>query len=112
MRHQSKSKRRQSAMPGEQALPRIIIEKEEPWLRVQENVNRALADALEVRLSSLPGGAKGEQAKKLRPSLEQHLASIRNRMWEMTKPNLRVNGFNYEDFVESECRKAGRSHSS
>lgn len=99
-------------MPGEQALPRIIIEKEEPWLRVQENVNRALADALEVRLSSLPGGAKGEQAKKLRPSLEQHLASIRNRMWEMTKPNLRVNGFNYEDFVESECRKAGRSHSS
>ncbi|EJT49945.1 hypothetical protein A1Q1_00958 [Trichosporon asahii var. asahii CBS 2479] len=101
MRHQSKSKRRQSAMPGEQALPRIIIEKEEPWLRVQENVNRALADALEVRLSSLPGGAKGEQAKKLRPSLEQHLESVRRRMWEMTKPNLRVNGFNYEDFVET-----------
>lgn len=102
MRQQSKSKRRQSAMPGEQALPRIIIEKEEPWLRVQENVNRALAEALEARLAALPGGAQGEQAKKLRPALEQHLASVRQRMWEMTKPNLRVNGFNYEDFVESE----------
>ena len=106
MRQQSKSKRRQSAMPGEQALPRIIIEKEEPWLRVQENVNRALADALEVRLAALPGGAKGGQAKKLRPALEQHLTSVRQRMWEMTKPNLRVNGFNYEDFVESEYCQA------
>lgn len=103
MRQQSKSKRRQSTMPGEQALPRITIEKEEPWLRVQENVNQALADAIEVRLASLPGGAQGEQATKLRPALEQHLASVRQRMWEMTKPNLRVNGFNYEDFVESEC---------
>lgn len=102
MRHQSKSKRKQSTIAGEQQLPRIIIEKEEPWLRVQENVNRALAEALEAKLSTLPGGSRGEQAKKLRPLLEKNLAGVRERMWEMTKPNLRVNGFNYEDFVESE----------
>lgn len=90
-------------MAGEPPLPRIIVEREEPWLRVQANVDRALGDALEARLAALPGGSRGEQAKKLRPTLETHLAAIRQRMWDMTKPNLRVNGFNYEDFVESEC---------
>lgn len=103
MRQQSR--KRQSAIPGEQQLPRIIVEKEDAWLRVQGNLNRALDDALESRLSSLPGGSRGEQAKKLRPVLEQQMNAVRQRMWEMTKPNLRVNGFNYEDFVESEGPK-------
>ncbi|RSH78215.1 uncharacterized protein EHS24_002676 [Apiotrichum porosum] len=82
-------------------LPRIIVEREADWIRVQGNSDAALQSALEARLSALPGGSKGDAARRVRPALEERLKALQARMWEMAKPNLRVNGFNYEDFVET-----------
>lgn len=89
-------------------LSRIIVEREADWIRVQGNSDAALQSALEARLSALPGGSKGDAARRVRPALEERLKALQARMWEMAKPNLRVNGFNYEDFVESESTQ-GRS---
>lgn len=83
-------------------VPRVTVENESDWLRVQGNVDAALNAALETRLAALPGGPRGDAAKRVRPALEERMKALRERMWEMAKPNLRVNGFNYEDFVESE----------
>lgn len=82
-------------------LPRVTVERETSWLRVQANADAALSQALEARLSTLPGGSRGKTAARVRPALEAQLDAVRQRMWELSKPNLRVNGFNYEDYVES-----------
>lgn len=91
-------------------IERVTVEQEADWLRVQTNANAALSASLEARLATLQGGKNGEMAKRLRPVLEERLKVVQERMWEMTKPNLRVNGFNYEDFVESEygATRSGR----
>lgn len=96
-------------------LSRVTVEREADWLRVQANTDAALTSAVEARLAALPGGVRGEAARRIRPKLEEQVelvgvrsaslcspAQVRTRMWKLTKPNLRVNGFNYEDFVESE----------
>jgi hypothetical protein len=81
-------------------IPRITVERQADWLRVQENANAALSQSLEDRLRTLPP----DEAQRLRPKLEAELNAVREQMWEMAKPNLRVNGFNYEEYVESELR--------
>ncbi|CAK9783291.1 hypothetical protein CC85DRAFT_282035 [Cutaneotrichosporon oleaginosum] len=84
-------------MQEQDQVPRITVERQVEWLRVQENANAALSQSLEDRLSTLPP----IEARRLRPKLEAELNAIRDRMWEMAKPNLRVNGFNYEEYVET-----------
>ncbi|BEJ13543.1 hypothetical protein CspHIS471_0307170 [Cutaneotrichosporon sp. HIS471] len=84
-------------MQEQDQIPRVTVERQVDWLRVQENVNASLKQSLEDRLRTLPP----DQARRLRPKLEVELNAIRDRMWEMTKPNLRVNGFNYEEYVET-----------
>ncbi|KAL1412381.1 hypothetical protein Q8F55_000126 [Vanrija albida] len=88
-------------MAEDPPLSRVTVEREADWLRVQGNTDAALTAALEARLAALPGGARGDTARRLRPKLEEQLELVRERMWKLTKPNLRVNGFNYEDFVET-----------
>lgn len=85
-------------------VPRITVERQVDWHRVQENANAALTQSLEDRLRTLPA----DEAQRLRPKLEAELDAIRQRMWDMAKPNLRVNGFNYEEYVESKLRHGTR----
>lgn len=85
-------------MQQEELTPRITVEREVDWLRVKDKVNKELTQSLEDRIRTLPPDAQA----RLRPQLEKEMEAIRERMWEMTKPNLRVNGFNYEEYVESE----------
>lgn len=84
-------------MQEQDLVPRITVERQVDWLRVQDHVNVELTQSLEERLRTLPPDAQA----RLRPLLEKELEAVRERMWEMAKYNLRVNGFNYEEFVES-----------
>lgn len=88
----------------EEVTPRITVERQVDWLRVQDNVNAALTQSLEDRLRTLPPDSQA----RLRPKLEKELTAVQERMWDMTKYNLRVNGFNYEEYVESTSKGARR----
>ncbi|ORY33421.1 hypothetical protein BCR39DRAFT_519931 [Naematelia encephala] len=82
-------------------LSRIAVESQSDWLRVQENIKRGLEQAMEARLGALPGGKDGEAAKRVRKEVEGRLEKIREEMFRLSVPNLRVNGHNYEDFVDA-----------
>ncbi|EIW71987.1 hypothetical protein TREMEDRAFT_25441 [Tremella mesenterica DSM 1558] len=65
---------------------------------------------MEVRLASLPGGRDGEAAKRVRNEVEGRIAkvflfcsdkTIQEETFRLARANLRVNGHNYEDFVEA-----------
>ncbi|GMK56557.1 hypothetical protein CspeluHIS016_0303970 [Cutaneotrichosporon spelunceum] len=84
-------------MQEQDLLPRVTVERQVDWLRVQDNANAALAQSLQDRLRTL----SPDEARRLLPKLQAELNVIRDRMWEMTKSNLRVNGFNYEEYVET-----------
>ncbi|UOH83486.1 hypothetical protein LQV05_006216 [Cryptococcus neoformans] len=49
----------------------------------------------------MPGGKDGDAARTMRRELKARLAQIQDRMFEMSKYNLQVNGQNYEDFVQA-----------
>ncbi|KAL7418523.1 hypothetical protein Q5752_006981 [Cryptotrichosporon argae] len=80
---------------------RLQVEAEADWVRVQGNASAALRASLESRLSLLPGGKEGEAALRLRPELEARVKELEATMWVAAKPNLIVNGFPYEDYVEA-----------
>ncbi|WRT70181.1 uncharacterized protein IL334_007175 [Kwoniella shivajii] len=85
----------------EPSLSRLIIDREPEWLRVKDNVSSALMAAMETRLATIPGGKDGDASKVIRKELEGRLGKIRERMFEMSRYNLQVNGQNYEDYVEA-----------
>ncbi|RXK36536.1 hypothetical protein M231_06195 [Tremella mesenterica] len=82
-------------------MSRIVVENEADWLRVREGVCRAMNQVMEVRLASLPGGRDGEAAKRVRNEVEGRIAKIQEETFRLARANLRVNGHNYEDFVEA-----------
>jgi len=83
-------------------LPRrITIDNEPEWLRIKDNVIKGMNASMETRLATLPGGTRGEAAKTLRKEVEARLSKIQEEMFKMVNPNLRVNGHNYEDFVDA-----------
>ncbi|WWC64534.1 uncharacterized protein I303_107144 [Kwoniella dejecticola CBS 10117] len=86
---------------NEPTLSRLIIDREPEWLRVKDNVSLALMGAMETRLATMSGGKDGEAAKAMRNELEGRIGRIRDKMFEMSKYNLQVNGQKYEDFVEA-----------
>ncbi|KAL0245653.1 hypothetical protein I308_104787 [Cryptococcus tetragattii IND107] len=86
---------------AELPLSRIVIDSEPDWLRVKKNVSDAMMEVMETRLASMPGGKDGDAARTMRRELEARLVQIQERMFEMSKYNLQVNGQNYEDFVQA-----------
>ncbi|WVO21229.1 uncharacterized protein IAS62_002536 [Cryptococcus decagattii] len=86
---------------AEVPLSRIVIDSEPDWLRVKKNVSDAMMEVMETRLATMPGGKDGDAARTMRRELEARLIQIQERMFEMSKYNLQVNGQNYEDFVQA-----------
>ncbi|OWT37459.1 hypothetical protein J008_04946 [Cryptococcus neoformans] len=86
---------------AELPLSRIVIDSEPDWLRVKKNVSDAMMEVMETRLATMPGGKDGDAARTMRRELKARLAQIQDRMFEMSKYNLQVNGQNYEDFVQA-----------
>lgn len=95
-------------------ISRIVLESEGGWNRIKGNVDQALGSAMEMRLASLPGGKDGEMSRRVRKEVEVRIAKvnfcrafrspsswkIREDMWEKTTHNLRINGHDYEDFIQ------------
>jgi hypothetical protein len=81
-------------------ISRVIVDQKEDWDRVRGNADATLTACVEARLATLPGGATGEVARRVRPLLEKRVEAVRAQMWEIIKPNLSVNGMDYEVFAE------------
>ncbi|KAG8767284.1 hypothetical protein FRC19_001798 [Serendipita sp. 401] len=75
-----------------QEMARVSVPTVESWNKAKENVTRAIQSALTDAL-------KGSDAAK-RAILEKELMEWRDRMFALAAPNLRVNGQNFEDYVE------------
>lgn len=103
-------------------ISRITVEQETDWLRVQDNFVKGLQASMEARLSSLPEGKDGPAAKAVRKELEYRLKMVRlqscsppgltkqvtEETFRLAKPNLRVNGQDYEKYVECQSYPAER----
>ncbi|WVF72952.1 hypothetical protein IAT40_007770 [Kwoniella sp. CBS 6097] len=85
----------------EPALSRIIIDREDDWLRVKDNVSTSIMGIMEARLSTMPGGKDGDAARAMRAELERRLGKVQEKMFETSKYNLQVNGQNYETYVDA-----------
>jgi hypothetical protein len=64
----------------EATLRRITIEREEDWIRVQQDVDKALISTMEARLATLSGGKDGAAAKSVRRELELRIKKV-NHGW-------------------------------
>jgi hypothetical protein len=60
----------------EPTLRRITIEREEDWIRVQQDVDKALISTMGARLATLPGGKDGAAAKGVRRELELRIKKV------------------------------------
>jgi len=60
----------------EPTLRRITIEREEDWIRVQQDVDNRLLATMEARLATLPGGKDGPAAKSVRRELEVRIKKV------------------------------------
>ncbi|WVR07638.1 hypothetical protein IAU60_004680 [Kwoniella sp. DSM 27419] len=85
----------------QESLSRIAVDREPDWLRVKNNVSTSIMGLMETRLSTLAGGKDGEAAKAMRAELEKRLGKIQDKMFDMSRYNIQVNGQNYEDFVDA-----------
>lgn len=92
-------------MENENLNTRVTVDREEEWLQVQANADQQMAEALDATLAALPGGAKGPTALRMRPKIEAELKRVRERMWELAKPNLRVNGIDYDKYFAGELQR-------
>ena len=57
-------------------LSRIVVESEPGWLRIKDNVDKAIRAATEARLASLPGGKDGDAARRVRREVEARIAKV------------------------------------
>ena len=107
-------------MPPMDEPQRIAIETESGWLRIRDNVERGMTASMEMRLASLPGGKDGEASRRVRKEVEARMdkvgcsvcgsraradAQIRASMWDIASHNLRVNGHDYDKFVQGEAAR-------
>lgn len=74
-------------------VTRISIPTIENWNAVKDNITQAIEAALK---DALPD--RGDADRRAR--LEKELMAWRDRMFALAAPNLRVNGQNFEDYVE------------
>ncbi|KAK4685525.1 hypothetical protein P7C73_g4624, partial [Tremellales sp. Uapishka_1] len=90
---------------ADKPISRITIDTENAWKTIKDNVTKSMEISMETRLASLPGGKDGEMARRLRPELEARLHNVSSPlstlMFELSHSNLRVNGHNYENFVDA-----------
>ncbi|KAH7911443.1 hypothetical protein BJ138DRAFT_1085583 [Hygrophoropsis aurantiaca] len=82
-------------MDAREDLPRISFESLQDWNRVQNNLATALRSRLNKELDDQ--GLPRDEDKFL-PHINQFLDSIS----EIARPNLRINGRNYEDLPDDE----------
>ncbi|EGN92014.1 hypothetical protein SERLA73DRAFT_191716, partial [Serpula lacrymans var. lacrymans S7.3] len=76
-------------------LPRISVETMQDWKRVQANYNDALLLRLEKEI-----GAQGLSQE--RDALLAHIHKFSAQVFGVARPNLRINGRNYEDMEDDE----------
>ncbi|KAL5518979.1 hypothetical protein ACEPAH_662 [Sanghuangporus vaninii] len=76
-------------------LPRVSVETLQDWLRIRENFTSASIAALESRLAER--GSEDQQHVFL-PHIKQYV----ERTFQMAKPNLRINGRNFDEYDNDE----------
>ncbi|KAI9634144.1 uncharacterized protein MKK02DRAFT_38816 [Dioszegia hungarica] len=85
----------------EPTIQRINVDAEAEWLKIRGNIERAMMETMEARLGTMPGGATGSAARAVRREVEARLGRIREDMFNLAKPNVRINGQAYETFIEA-----------
>ncbi|EJU05199.1 hypothetical protein DACRYDRAFT_13299 [Dacryopinax primogenitus] len=74
-------------------MPRIGVDTFDDLERIKAGFTRQMLALLDEKLSSSSLGGEGE-------AIRAHLMAWRDRTFEIAKPNLRVNGINYEDHTK------------
>jgi hypothetical protein len=74
-------------------LSRISVPQVENWNTVKENITKAIQVALR---DALPESRDASR----RALVEKELLEWRDRMFTLATPNLRVNGQNFEEYIE------------
>jgi SpoVK/Ycf46/Vps4 family AAA+-type ATPase len=77
-------------------MPRISVDTLKDWERVRDTFTEAMIKLLEDKLAQEGCSEADKEA------LRAHALEVRDRTFEAAKPNLRVNGRNFEDHVEEE----------
>ncbi|KIM21730.1 hypothetical protein M408DRAFT_333274 [Serendipita vermifera MAFF 305830] len=81
-------------MPSSGEFSRVSVPTVENWEHVKDNVTKAIQAVLN---DSLKEGGRDATRKA---ALEKELMEWRDRMFELATPNLRVNGQNFEEYIE------------
>jgi len=76
-------------------IPRVSVDSLQDWQRIRENYTNAALAALDVELAASSSSSE-------RDLLLQHLHRFIDRTFEMTRPNVRVNGRNFEELQQNE----------
>ncbi|KDQ59385.1 hypothetical protein JAAARDRAFT_32946 [Jaapia argillacea MUCL 33604] len=76
-------------------LPRVSVDTLQDWQRVRANYEAAILHKLEERLATSPSSHD-------RQALLGHVNQFINSTFDIARPNLRVNGRNFEDVDEHE----------
>ncbi|TCD71118.1 hypothetical protein EIP91_000212 [Steccherinum ochraceum] len=79
-----------------ESIPRISVDTLEDWFRIKESYTAAAMGALERRVASTPRSTQNIER------LREHMKQFIEKTFEMSKPNVRVNGKNFEDINENE----------
>ncbi|KII88816.1 hypothetical protein PLICRDRAFT_639208 [Plicaturopsis crispa FD-325 SS-3] len=86
-----------AADPTREDLPRISVESIQDWKRVKANYRSAALSQFDLVLESSSSKAQSE-----RDAILAHLNKFIEDTFEIARPNLRINGRNFEDFNEDE----------
>ncbi|KAH8105471.1 hypothetical protein BXZ70DRAFT_1075444 [Cristinia sonorae] len=79
-----------------EGIPRIAVDSLEDWYRIKQSYTTAAISAFERRVASTPRST--QDIARLR----EHLNRFIDKTFEMSKPNVRVNGRNFEEINEDE----------
>jgi len=85
-----------SSQPQHEGIPRISVDSLEDWHRIKQSYTTAAMDAFERRVVSTPRSTQDID------HLREHLKQFIEKTFAMSKPNVRVNGKNFEDINEDE----------
>jgi len=81
-------------------LSRISVPQVDNWNTVKENITKAIQVALRDALPDSRDAAR-------RALVEKELLEWRDRMFTFAAPNLRVNGQNFEEYIEKPSTSLG-----
>ncbi|CAL1702421.1 unnamed protein product [Somion occarium] len=82
--------------PPREDLPRISVDTLHDWNRIKTSYTNAAFSALDTRIS-----ASGMDEKRSN-ALKNHMKKLIESTFEMAKPNIRINGKNFEEMDEDE----------